>query len=89
MKANIDNITTLKNYPDDGNHVQYITDLPCRIEKGRDEFGSKNRWYIIWNNVELVNSLIDKSFIDLDKALEYAYTEYVKVLKNELIKCLQ
>lgn len=74
-------ISNLDGYPKTKDHLRCYTDLPCKIEKGRDEFPSKKRWYVIFDsniNIE------DNSFSTLSEAIRYATLKYTNFLQKQL-----
>ena len=77
------NFYPLKNYPNNGLHIGYYTDLPCRIEKGRDEFINKKKWYVIF---ETYVNIPDITYNELESAKVGARNEYKKYLEDTLKK---
>ena len=77
------NIYYLKNYPNNGLHIGYYTDLPCKIEKGRDEFINKKKWYVIF---EPHINIPDTTYGELESAKVGARNKYKKYLEDTLKK---
>lgn len=74
-------IFPIENYPNDGSALRCYTDYPCKIEKGRDEFVFKNKWYVMF---DCHFSIEDKCFSNIGQALYYMKASYLKWLKNQL-----
>lgn len=75
-------IAPIEHYPNDGNTLRCYTDYPCKIEKGRDEFKNKNRWYVMFYpyfNIE------DRNFSNIQQAIDYMQISYSKWLENQLL----
>ena len=79
----MENIYCLKNYPNNGLHIGYYTDLPCKIEKGRDEFVNKKKWYVIFE--PYINISI-ATYSEVESAKEGARNKYKKYLEDTLKK---
>lgn len=77
------NIYYLKNYTNNGLHIGYYTDLPCRIEKGRDEFINKKKWYVIF---EPHINIPDATYGEIECAKVGARNKYKKYLEDTLKK---
>ena len=77
------NFYPLKNYPNNGLHIGYYTDLPCKIEKGRDEFINKKKWYVTF---EPYVNIPDTTYNELESAKVGARNKYKKHLEYTLKK---
>lgn len=74
-------LVNIENYPKTDDHLECYTDLPCYIEKGREEFRYKKRWYVsFFNEIDID----DKSYGSIDKAIIGALSSYKKYLKSTL-----
>ena len=75
-------IAPIENYPNDGNTLRLYTDYPCRIEKGRDEFKNKDRWYVMFYSYFNIE---DKNFSNVQQSIDYMQNAYSKWLENQLL----
>jgi len=74
-------ISKIPLYPNDENHLQCYTDLPCRIEKGRDEFPNKKKWYVVFENFINIET---KTHSTVSSAISSAKSDYEKYLNKQL-----
>lgn len=81
------------NYPNNGKHLQLMTNLPCTIQKGGDQFeyitdkgikrlSTKHLWYVEFDDLQ--NLICTKGFKTPEKAVQYAVSSYMKVLVKAL-----
>ena len=74
-------ISNIEGYPKTNDHLKCYTDLPCKIEKGRDEFHNKKKWYVIFDcNINIK----DKTYSTVTQATSGAICDYTKYLKEQL-----
>jgi hypothetical protein len=80
----------MDNFPKDGNHIELVTGLPCRIRQGGDQLyytdkegllrtASRYKWCVVFDE-DLLEIVPVKEFKDVYKALDYAVFGFARVL---------
>lgn len=80
----------IENFPKNGNHVELMTELPCSIRQGGEQFyytdkegalraSNRYMWSVVFDE-DLLEIVPVKEFEDVNKALDYAVFGFARVL---------